>query len=447
MAARKKTHIEALGTGFMVTVGKKSRQLPSRALAEAWAAVETAPEFRHVRIQFNAEERRPFIVAHPSVTNGKASTARKKFGKFTDARRFAETRDIATENHGRKFLSDLSKDEIAAVTAWREEAGRLGDSGVVIPSLAETVRESLARLVACPDGRLVGEELVEEFIQRKKDHGIGSRQVVDYRQRLKRFIGNFGGRAVASITSSEIEQWLAGLQSLRKGGGAVSAQTRKHHRAALHAFFGWVLPQRNPIGGIEAPRVKAPARDHYTPADAWKLMEWLLANDMESLPAVALGFFCGLRTAEIARLDLSTLDLRKPNAEGEFILRGDQAKREKARAVPLLPAAKAWLLAQTRRSGPAVAVPLRTLHERIAAAHTGADLRRIPNGARHSFATFRGAILKDSGRLSDEMGNSAAIVRRHYREPKLEAEAVAFFALRPGIKPKATVDFRKEDSA
>lgn len=272
--------------------------------------------------------------------------------------------------------------------------------------------------------------------------------IEDYQHRLGRFLIDHDGRAVASITGDEIDEWLAGLKSLRKGGGKLSAQSRKHYRAVLHAFFGWVLPERNPVAKIDAPRVKAPSRDHYAPADAWKLLDWLATHDTEALPTVVMGMFCGLRTAEIARIDLSVIDLSQPDNEGEFVLRSSLVKGSvKARAVPLPPAAKAWLLAQTRRSGPAVPFSLRTLHERLAMAHTGAGVAKIHNGARHSFATYRGAILKDSGRLSDEMGNSAAIVRRHYREPKLEAEAKAFFALRPGVNPAGTVEFRKEASA
>lgn len=440
MPAKKKTRIESTPDGYRVTVGNESKTLPSRTLAEAWGKIQTAPATKHVRYQFNPEERRPFIVAFPDVSDaGTRTTKRKKFPTFAAALKFAEERDIAIENHGRSFTSELSRDEVAAVTAWRREAARLRDGGVAVPSLADTLRQSLARLTARPDGRKLTPELVDDFIAHKLDHGIGERQRIDYKTRLARFLESFSGRFAASVTPDEIEQWLAGLNNLRTKEKA-GPQTRKHYRANLAAFFGWLLPESNPVAKIAAPRIREPERDHYNPEETKRLLAYLREHESDLLAPVTLGLFCGLRTSEIARVDLGSLDLSKPDEEGEFILKAGKV-RARARAVPLPPAAKHWLADQPLRSGPAVRTKIRQYHSRVAAARESAKVRDVKNGFRHAFATYRGAIIRDSGRLTDEMGNSAAVIARHYRDAKLEKEAKAFFAIRPGDEPEEAVPF------
>ncbi|BCX46405.1 integrase [Haloferula helveola] len=441
MPAKKKLRIERGPNGYVARVGDDSKELPTKTLAEAWGKVQLASPLKHVRYQFNAEERRPFIVAFPEISDaGTRNTKRKKFPTFTAARDFAEKRSIAIENHGRNFTSELSRDEVAAVTAWRREAARLRDGGVAVPTLADTLRESLARLTARPDGRKLTPELIDDFIAHKKDHGIGKRQQNDYETRLLRFQESFADRFAASISADEIEQWLAGLTN-RRTKTKASPQTRKHYRANLNAFFGWLLPESNPVAKITAPRVPEPDRKHYTPEETKRLLAYLRDHETDLLASVALGLFCGLRTSEIARVDLGSLDLSKPNQEGEFILKPSQTKTGRSRAVPLPPAAKRWLADQPLRSGPAVRTGRRQHHKRIAAALDAAKVPRLENGVRHAFATYRGAIIRDTGRLADEMGNSAAVIARHYRDAKLETEAKAFFAIRPGDKPNDAVPF------
>ncbi|MCH7228274.1 tyrosine recombinase XerC [Haloferula sp. A504] len=440
MPAKKKVRIETTREGYLVTVGNESKTLPSRTLAEAWGKIQTAPATKHVRYQFNHEERRPFIVAFPEISaSGRSATKRKKFPTFAAALKFAEERDIAVENHGRSFTSELSRDEVAAVTAWRREAARLREGDVAVPSLADTLRESLARLTARPDGRKLTPELVEEFIAHKLDHGIGERQLADYKGRLARFREAFADRFAASVTPDEIERWLTSLT--RRDGKRQSPQSRRNHRATLHAFFNWLLPEANPVAKVAVPRVHEPERDHYAPEEAKRFLAHLREHERDLVAPVVLSLFCGLRSSEIKRIDLGSIDLSNPDDEGEFILKANQTKTRRARAVPLPPAAKHWLTDQPLRSGPPIRCDRRKHDERLSAAFTAAGVSKVKNGFRHSFATYRGAIIRDSGRLADEMGNSAAVVARHYRDAKLEKEAKAFFAIRPGDEPEEAVPF------
>jgi len=54
-----------------------------------------------------------------------------------------------------------------------------------------------------------------------------------------------------------------------------------------------------------------------------------------------------------------------------------------------------------------------------------------PNVLRHSFGSYQAAITGDLPALSVEMGNSEAIIRRHYQEATTKAQAVDYFGVMP----------------
>ena len=55
----------------------------------------------------------------------------------------------------------------------------------------------------------------------------------------------------------------------------------------------------------------------------------------------------------------------------------------------------------------------------------------VRNGLRHSYGSYRAAVLKSAGQVALEMGNSEAIVRRHYLEVQPVEVAEKWFATAP----------------
>lgn len=53
------------------------------------------------------------------------------------------------------------------------------------------------------------------------------------------------------------------------------------------------------------------------------------------------------------------------------------------------------------------------------------------NALRHSFASYRFAEIGDAGRVAGALGNSAAVVHRHYRELVKKAAAEKWFGIKP----------------
>jgi hypothetical protein len=53
------------------------------------------------------------------------------------------------------------------------------------------------------------------------------------------------------------------------------------------------------------------------------------------------------------------------------------------------------------------------------------------NALRHSYASYRVAQMGDAGRVAGQLGNSATVVHRHYRELVTASNAQAWFAVMP----------------
>jgi hypothetical protein len=51
----------------------------------------------------------------------------------------------------------------------------------------------------------------------------------------------------------------------------------------------------------------------------------------------------------------------------------------------------------------------------------------IRNGLRHSFGSYRCAMVKSAGQVALEMGNSESVVRRNYLEVQEESAAIDWF--------------------
>jgi hypothetical protein len=73
------------------------------------------------------------------------------------------------------------------------------------------------------------------------------------------------------------------------------------------------------------------------------------------------------------------------------------------------------------------------LHQRpqIAAARLCDAVAWQENGLRHSFISYRLAILHDTARVALEAGNSPEVIFGHYRELVTPEQAKAWFAVSP----------------
>lgn len=272
--------------------------------------------------------------------------------------------------------------------------------------------------------------------------------VGDYRATLKSHVRPaFGPRPIESLTTEELEQWIADLREE----GKYSSRTLQKVVVILHGVLErarkkWGLPM-NPLTGIDRPRPAARLEiDVLEPAEVMQLVE---AAENESDSALfATAAFTGLRQGELIALrwqdiDFAAATIRVTRAFTHGAL--TTPKSNKSRAVPLAPdvAARLRRLHAAQGAPPASALVFpgpagdfqvaRMLGRRFVRALENAGLRRLRfHDLRHTFGTRMVAHV-DLLELREMMGHASITTTERYLHYKprneLADKVAAAFAL------------------
>lgn len=268
-------------------------------------------------------------------------------------------------------------------------------------------------------------DLVEEFLQAKKQIELSKRYQDDARLRLKKFSKAFKG-AVGNITSREIDDFLRDLP--------VSLRSKDNVHIILKSIFSYArsrgyLPSSERTAAEILPRIKfKPVKiGILTPTE---FSDVLRQACKKTLPAFVLGGFCGMRQAEICRLEWSAIDFTRKL----ITVNADIAKTSRRRLVPLHAAAAAWISPVSKEkgriieySGPVnLSIMMRNAYQRARVKHT-------QNCLRHSAASYRLAITNNAPQTALELGTSIEMLMRNYRELVSREEAEKWCAIYPPI--------------
>jgi integrase len=276
--------------------------------------------------------------------------------------------------------------------------------------------------------------VVDEFLKAIETKGRSARYIEDCTSRLSRAAKAFRGY-IQRITASDIENWLDSIKA--------SGRTRNNYRSALCTLFSFArsrgyLPRNERTEAEMTMKASDRGRDIsiYTPKE---LAVMLTGIEPKFLPLVALGAFAGLRTAEIHRLEWQDVDLHA----GHIIVVKHKAKTGQRRIVPVLPALRAWLSSIADKGGPIVprysgdAPLLRAFRQALEPLR----VQMVYNGLRHSYATYRLAIVQSAEQVALEMGSSPRKLFQNYRELTTKAQAEQWFSVMPE-KPTKIVGFQ-----
>ena len=276
-------------------------------------------------------------------------------------------------------------------------------------------------------------EVVTELLTVKEARRKSPRYLADLRTRLGRIADAFRKDA-CDVTTADVQAWLDSLK--------LSPQSYKNFRTVAHLLFSFAVARGyaadNPVTGAESLTVGSGDVAIYTPSEIRRL---LAAASTDFLPCLALGAFAGLRSAEIERLEWSDIRL----TERHIVIGASKAKTASRRVVPISDNLAAWLAPFAARRGniwPGThEAYYETQQETAAATAIPADAEKgtaakpavkwKSNALRHSYASYRFAVTGDAGRVAGELGNSAAVVHRHYRELVKPADAQRWFAVAP----------------
>jgi integrase len=278
---------------------------------------------------------------------------------------------------------------------------------------------------------------VGRYLEGKEGKAGRTAHLAQVRRDLESMLERLGAETrAADVGVDELEEWIE-ARAVRAAGA------RRHGvRSAAVGFFRWCRREGLVGGEITAAERVAPRAVPRGQLRVWTPEEWLRGAAVAPVDMRAwmvLGAFAGLRPEEIApKPGTGKPGLRCEDLDFEFgVVRvGEEtAKVRRPRVVPMSDALRAWLEWAGIRPGMRGPVSLVNPAEARWTVQVGRDVFGDggwpADALRHSYATYRNAMLRNLPQVAEEMGTSVAMLHRHYHAPRAREEGEEWFALRP----------------
>lgn len=261
-------------------------------------------------------------------------------------------------------------------------------------------------------------EVLGVFLQDKRRSGRASRTVDSLKSTLELFLAASDARTAADYTRDAITRYLDGLH--------VEPLTLRTQRGRLSSFGAWLAKRQyipeNPTRYIDVGHYDPRPPRVLTPQEAERVMT-MAAEYRDGMFAgmFALALFAGLRHGEILWLTWEDLclDEKTPIIR---VGRGKIRGRRAVRVVPIEPALLSWLKWFRQKGFPLV--------------NTSSDARKIrevvnwqEDIARHSWISYRLALIGDEVKVAREAGNSPDVIYRHYFQLVSKLDALRYSSI------------------
>jgi len=269
-------------------------------------------------------------------------------------------------------------------------------------------------------------EIAQELIAQKRANGMSERYCDDLRYRCGRFARTFQCE-IGSLTPALVQEFLNELN--------LSARSVNNFRKTLKTLFEFAKARKYLSKEIDLLEGISRQREHstieiYSPQEMAALLS---AASTTTLLSIAMRGFAGLRSAEIERLNWNQIRL---GAEPHLIVNADQAKTRSRRLVPISDNLAAWLAPCLKESGPVWPHGHDYFYEAQRAVALKAQVKWKQNALRHSFISYRMAMVKDANQVALEAGNSPDIIFRNYLELVTQTQARSWFGIEPEARGK-----------
>ncbi len=269
---------------------------------------------------------------------------------------------------------------------------------------------------------------VDEYIKDAEDNGLREKSIQSIRYRLAKLVADKGDQPINEITNKEADNWIGKL--------SLSPMSRKHHRTIAHGLFNFAIDREyyhaeNPF------QVRKLRRKNHTDeklpesmpwGDVQKIMSAAVEHEPSMVPALAVGFFAGVRTAELCQLEWSQVDLQARR----ITVLPHVAKRRRARYVTIEDNLLAWLLPYRQAAG-FVAPQGEKWRSRLDTVREKADVTWPHNAMRHSYASNHLVRYGDAARTAFQLGHHAdtSMLFEHYRALITKEDAEAYWKIMP----------------
>jgi integrase len=328
------------------------------------------------------------------------------------------------------FGLSLSAMTPARIAEAAEAFNLLDDSPL---SLLEAVRIAL-HLHKTKTASIPFLDLFNQFLESKSDRSPAYIKELATRDRFSQL----HRRLVCDITPGQLEALVRPLSP------AARNFTLRYWRAVFNYGIRRGFLAENPIKRLDFAKLERREVETVSNQYVRGMLEHALTEDLELLPFLVFGFFCGIRPdGELQKLDWSDIHL----ADRTVVIRSEVSKTRRRRFPELSENAAAWLGAYQQRGGQivgkVVSITDSELRSRRKANQIAAGLERwIQQGMRHTFCSNWLALHKDVNKLVLMSGHdSVDTMWRRYFKGTTEADAKAFWEIRPPQEDSKLIAF------
>ena len=345
----------------------------------------------------------------------------------------AEAEHAAFEHLGERSTGGLQWSQLpAADRRWLEDVRRLARD------------DDRAAVLAFLRGRQRSQgvtEAVAAFFAHKIAESGETRHIVQMRRDLDHLAASMGGAMLADVSLDALKAWWADRS------GSAGRHRQQGIRRTLVSFWRWArvegLAGPDPVTVAERLPSLSVGPGKLRVLDPVELRVVLGAVDLEFLPWILFGAFAGMRPEEISPTD------DKPGLLWDHIdwrfnvirLPAEVAKVRRARVIPIVPTLRAWFAhigaaphwtGRVCRRNPSSVSPRETTRlGKVLDAEFERTEGWPADALRHSFGSYRNAMIRSLAQVAEEMGTSETMLHRHYHAPRTVEEGEAWFAVMP----------------
>jgi len=249
----------------------------------------------------------------------------------------------------------------------------------------------------------------------------------DILQAYNRLDEAFGTKKITEPTKEDFEKYLKGLD--------VSQRRLFNLRSLFSQFFNWAIEKKycmiNPLEEIEI-CVDEKDVEIYQPETIVEMFKVLKKDEHVSLlPYYAILTFAGLRPTEGELLTWENIHLE----EKQITVLGRTSKVKETRNVPieenLLEMLKNW---KGKKTGNVLAKKNQRPNIdafKLAAGFNCEDgIKWIPDGLRHTYASYWLGKNSDRAKLAENMGTSLKMITKHYKKIVKQSDVQKFWEIR-----------------
>jgi integrase len=360
------------------------------------------------------------VVTRYQFTDGRGR--RRHFGTQTKAKLEA-AKDKALYQQEGKLAAGLNEEQRRDAA----QAAKLLPAGWTLTRCVQFVAEHVKRTTQVLS---IG-EAIDRFLATKEN--ASNYHSGDLARRLKKWAEATDRTGpIHTVTKQQVETYLV----------QYSAQNFINHRAALSNLFGYALKvgatTENPVLAVDKPRIKR-ARPVILSTKEFEALinRARIQKRFDVLGWLVLGGLVGLRPYEALRLEWAGIHFQTR----EIRIEPGWTKTHRARVIPLQPSALEWLrviAAHTKEKTGTVMPSESTWNNRWQRWRLEEDAPLpLPwwvgkdDILRHSYGTYRAAVLRNSHNLAEEMGNSVSMVRTYYDAVVSPSVAKLWWKIRP----------------